>query len=215
MTQPAERDIAEYFDEGVDCCGPRRDASKRPGIGLARVLEDRLRAVGIGGRTALELGCGRGEMSLELIREGAAKVTGVDLSADSIEYANRIAAEDGLADRLEFRVGNAATVDLPSSDVVVHHRVICCYPEATAFLNNSIRAARSIIAFSMPRSRGPWGLIVRIALQFENLLHRLKRRGFRAYVHDERIVHDALTKAGFRLHGRSNRRGWFAAAYVR
>ena len=215
MTRPTERDIADHFDEAVDCCTPRRDASKRPGVGLARLLEKELRDAGVKGRTVLELGCGRGEMSVELIREGAASAIGFDLSADSIGYARRIAAEDGLSDRLDFRVGNAAVVELPPAEVVVHHRVICCYPDATALLTNSIEAAGSIYAFSMPRSRGPWGLIERVALQFENVLHRLRRRGFRAYVHDERVVHAALVRAGFRLRGRSNRGGWFAAAYFR
>ena len=215
MARPTERDIATYFDESVDCCAPRRDASKRPGVGLARLLSKELRAAGLKGRTALELGCGRGELSLELCRDGATTVTGVDLSKDAIEYARRTAAEDGLSDRTEFHVGNAATTQLPSRDVVVHHRVICCYPDATAFLANSIGAAHAIVAFSMPRSRGIWGPIMRIGLMFENVIHRLKRRGFRAYVHDERVVDAALTRAGFRLRGRSNRRGWFAAAYVK
>ena len=215
MTRSPDQDIAEHFNEGIDCCAPRRDASKRPGIGLARLLEKELRAVGVKGRTVLDLGCGRGEMSLELIREGASTALGIDLSADAIEYAQRIATEDGLSDRLEFRIGNAATMHLPSKDVVVHHRVICCYPDVSVLLTNSISAAKSIYAFSMPRSRGPWGLIARIELEFENVLHRLKRRGFRAHVHDERLIDAALTKAGFKMCGRSNRRAWFVAAYVK
>ena len=215
MARPTDRDIATYFDEGVDCCAPRRDASKRSGVALARLLRKHTRAAGIENASVLELGCGRGELSIELIDDGAASVTGIDLSPDAIEYARRSATEDGLAERARFTVGNAATLQLPHQDAVVHHRTICCYPDAREFLRNSLDVAERIYAFSMPRSRGVWGLIVRLALQFENLLHRLKRRKFRAYVHDERIVETALSDAGFRLHGRSSRRGWFAAAYVK
>jgi 2-polyprenyl-3-methyl-5-hydroxy-6-metoxy-1,4-benzoquinol methylase len=215
MTAPTERDIAQYFDEGVDCCAPRRDASKRSGVALAGLLRKNLRAAGLENKNVLELGCGRGELSLELIEDGAAMVIGIDLSADAIEYAQRIAREDELSNRLEFRVGNAATLELPPQDAVVHHRTICCYPDSTVFLASSVGAAGSIYAFSMPRSHGIWGLVMRFALQFENVVHRFKRRGFRAYVHDERIVDAALTEAGFRLRGRSNRRGWFAAVYVK
>ncbi len=213
--RPSAEDIAQYFDQSIDCCAPRRDASRRPGVKLAHLLEEQLRAAGVQGRSVLEVGCGRGELSIELVRSGASRVTGMDLSADNIEAARRISAEDGLSDRVEFRVANAAESDLPSSDVVVHHRVICCYPDPQRFLRNTIAAGTSIQAFSMPRSTGVMGLFVRTALLFENLVHRMKRRGFRAYVHDERFVDATLRAAGFVLHGRADRLGWFAAVYAR
>lgn len=215
MARPTEKDIARYFDDSVDCCAPRRDAGSRPGIALAQLLRGRLREAGIHDKDVLELGCGRGELALEMLEDGASTVLGFDLSADAIEYARRIATEDGVAGRAQFYAGNAATADLPRQDVVVHHRVICCYPDPSQLLVNSIGAAGKIYAFSMPRSRGFWGLAEKGALRFENMLHRVRGRGFRAYVHDERMVDSALARAGFRLHGRSNRGGWFAAVYVR
>lgn len=213
--RPKPEDIASYFDENIDCCAPRRDPTKRPGVKLARLLEKELRAVGLDGRTVLELGCGRGELSEELLGAGAVRVTGMDLSSDNIEAARRIAMEDGRSDRMQFFVGNAATADLSPHDVVVHHRVICCYPDPNGLLDNSIAATGAVYGFSMPRSTGVLGLFVRVGLRFENLLHWIKRRGFRAYVHDERLVDAALRSAGFRLRGRSNRGGWFAAVYAR
>jgi SAM-dependent methyltransferase len=216
MTRPpTDEDIAEYFDQSVDCCAPRRDAAKRPGIKLARLLEKELRAAGLQGRSVLELGCGRGELSADLVRAGAARVTGMDLSPDNIEAARRISSEDGLSDRMQFQEGNAATADLSPHDVIVHHRVICCYPDPKGFLRNSLETAGSVYGLSMPRSAGLVGVVVRLALLFENLVHRIKRRGFRAYVHDERLVDRTIRAAGFRLQGRSNRRGWFAAVYTR
>jgi magnesium-protoporphyrin O-methyltransferase len=213
--RPSAEDIAHYFDQNIDCCAPRRDASKRPGVKLARLLEKELRRAGIQDRSVLEVGCGRGELSMELLRAGASRVTGMDLSPDNIEVARSISAEDGLSERVEFRVGNAAESDLTPHDVVVHHRVICCYPDPDRFLRNTIAAGRAVQAFSMPRSGGIMGIAVRAALFFENLGHRIKRRGFRAYVHDERLIDATLRAAGFRLHGRSNRLGWFAAVYTR
>jgi magnesium-protoporphyrin O-methyltransferase len=213
--RPKEEDIAQYFDQNIDCCAPRRDPTKRPGVKLARLLEENLQEVGLEGRRVLELGCGRGELSAELVRDGASYVTGIDLSADNIEAALRIASEDGLSDRLSFGVGNAATADLAPHDVVVHHRVICCYPDPDGFLRNSISVARSVYGFSMPRSTGVVGLATRLSLLFENLIHRVKGRSFRAYVHDERLVDRALRSAGFKLRGRTNRMGWFAAVYAK
>jgi magnesium-protoporphyrin O-methyltransferase len=213
--RPREEDIAQYFDQNIDCCAPRRDPTKRPGVKLARLLEHQLRTVGVQGRTVLELGCGRGELSGELVAAGASRVTGMDLSPDNIEAARRIASEDGLGDRLSFQVGNAATAALHPHDVVVHHRVICCYPDPNGFLANSIDVAGSVYGFSMPRSKGIVGLLARTGLLLENVIHRLKGHGFRAYVHDERRVEDALRSAGFHLRGKANRLGWFAAVYSR
>jgi SAM-dependent methyltransferase len=208
-------DIAEYFDEGIDCCAPRRDPAKRPAVKLARLLESQLESAVVEGRSVLELGCGRGELAAELASAGAARVTGVDLSPHNVEAARQMAAEDGLSDRMEFRVGNAAEATLPAHDVVVHHRVICCYPDPKTFLHNSIAATGSVYGFSMPRSRGLVGIMVRVGLLFENVGHRIKRRGFRAYMHDERLIDATIRSAGFRLHGRKNRIGWFAAVYTR
>ncbi len=213
--RPSGEDIAQYFDQNIDCCAPRREASKRPGVKLARLLEKELRAAGVQGRSVLEVGCGRGELSIELLAAGASRVTGMDLSPDNIEVARRISLEDGLSDRVAFLVGNAAEADLTAHDVMVHHRVICCYPDPHGFLRNTIAAGRIVQAFSMPRSAGFMGIVVRVTLFFENLVHRLKKRRFRAYVHDERVVDAALRAAGFHLHGRSNRLGWFAAVYTK
>lgn len=213
--RPKDEDIARYFDENIDCCAPRRDPTKRPGVKLARLLEAQLKAIGLQGRTVLELGCGRGELSTELVGAGASRVSGIDLSPDNIEAARRISSEDGLSDRMEFQVGNAATAELGRHDVVVHHRVICCYPDPMGLFDNSIGVAGSVYGFSMPRSSGVVGVLVRVGLSFENLLHRIKRRGFRAYVHDERFVDETLRAAGFQLRGRSNRMGWFAAVYAK
>lgn len=214
MQPPSDNDIAQYFDGMVDCCAPRRDPAKRPQVGLAKVLLDQLIAAGIAGKSVLDVGCGRGELSAEILRAGASRVTGTDLSAPSIELARRMANDEKLADHLTFQVGNGAA-DAQPHDVVVHHRVICCYPKAHAFLDETVRKATSVYAFSMPRSQGPLGLGVRGVLAMENVVHRIKRRGFRVYAHDERDVDAALRSAGFRLHGRKNDFAWFAAAYVR
>jgi SAM-dependent methyltransferase len=211
---PSDHDIAQYFDDQVDCCAPRRDPAKRPQVALARELLNHVVAVGIVGKTVLEVGCGRGELSFELLRAGAARVTGIDLAEHHIALARRMAKEDDVSDRAEFHVGSG-TDELPLHDVVVHHRVICCTPDAEQFLARTIAASNTAYAFSMPRSAGAMGIGMRVAMAFENANHALRRRGFRAFVHDEAMVDTSLTRAGFRRHGRSDRLGWFAAAYAR
>jgi SAM-dependent methyltransferase len=48
------------------------------------------------GRSVLDIGCGTGVYSRELMRHGAAKVTGYDVSAGMIDHARRIEADEPL-----------------------------------------------------------------------------------------------------------------------
>jgi SAM-dependent methyltransferase len=54
----------------------------------------------------IDVGCGSGVLSFVAARLGAGRVIGVDLSSDAIEVARRNAVRLGLADRVEFRVGD-------------------------------------------------------------------------------------------------------------
>jgi predicted nicotinamide N-methyase len=60
----------------------------------------------------LDLGCGVGVMSVLAARAGARRVLAVDVD-DSVHYARRVVAENGVADRVTFFRGSIADVDLP------------------------------------------------------------------------------------------------------
>ena len=69
------------------------------------------RAVATGG-PVLELGCGDGDLSLELARRGV-DATGLDLSRVRIERANEAARRSGLESRVHFAVADLNTCELP------------------------------------------------------------------------------------------------------
>jgi SAM-dependent methyltransferase len=58
------------------------------------------------GDTVIDVGCGSGVLSFVASRLGAERVYGVDLSPEAVEVANRNAEQLGVADRVEFRVGD-------------------------------------------------------------------------------------------------------------
>lgn len=84
-----------------------------------RELRGVLSAAGEGGLgDVLSVGCGRGEFELMLARH-ANQVTGIDLSPESIEHAQRLAAEQGV-DNAHFECANADGFDLAATfDTVV------------------------------------------------------------------------------------------------
>lgn len=57
------------------------------------------------GKTVLDVGCGSGRFCIAFARKGAKKVLGIDFAHGMIEIAEKLAAEAGVADKCEFRVG--------------------------------------------------------------------------------------------------------------
>lgn len=60
----------------------------------------------LAGANALDLGCGRGEVSVQLALLGAT-VTGIDVSRESLALANTLAQKHGVAERISLDSGNA------------------------------------------------------------------------------------------------------------
>ena len=100
---------------------------KHPFFG--RAIDDYMDALGLAGPEAiLDLGCGTGVAARAIARRSDAKgaITAIDISAHLVDMARRLAGEEGLAGRIEFRTGDAHGLGLPQGgfDVVVMHTLI-------------------------------------------------------------------------------------------
>ena len=182
-SKDAQRDARRYVRGGLS--------------GSQKVLADALKDRGIDGASILEVGGGVGALQVELLRSGAGAATNVELSPGWEEAARGLLTRYGIAEQAERRVedfvDNAET--FPMADAVVLHRVVCCYPHWRTMLDGAAGRARRIVALTFPVDRTS----IRIAARIGNLLLRLGKRRFRAFVHPPVEMLSALTEAGLEV----------------
>ena len=206
------------FDDWVDDWTTK--ATKRPTAAkVTASLLDAITEAGVTERTVLDVGCGIGDLAIEVVARGAASGTGYDLSPKAIDEARRLAVSRGVGDRMRFEVGDGAMLDLPAADIVVINRVVCCYPDADNLLDHTLGAARGVFAVTAPVSRGPIGWWNRLWSALENVGYRLrptKYDGFRVFIHDLDRIDERIRAAGFRRTRHEHRRiVWDLAVYTR
>ncbi len=171
---------------------------RRKGLdGTAQALVDALVARGVDGAAVLEVGGGLGTLEAALLQAGAARATNIEISAGWQEAADSLADEMGLSDRIEYRVGDFVDEadTLPPVDVVVLHRVVCCYPWADRMLEAAASLRPRLIALTFPQDKA-W---VRAAMRIFNLFLRLQRLEFRVFVHSPQEMLGLLNERGYRV----------------
>jgi 2-polyprenyl-3-methyl-5-hydroxy-6-metoxy-1,4-benzoquinol methylase len=146
------------------------------------------------GATILEIGGGVGEISVELLRRGAESATIAELSTSYDEEARRLAEKAGVANRVQRRIVNVAEAPeaVERADLVVLHRVVCCYPDYARLLGAAANRARHRLAFSHP----PRNVLSRAIFAIENSTFALTRKEFRAFVHPPQAMLEVLAARG-------------------
>lgn len=205
--------IARHFDGEML---PHKEAGTFPPLAsTSENLLDLLADVGDVRPTILELGSGSGGLSVELLRRGASRADGVDLSMGSVETARRRAEEAGVGDLATFELGDGSLVELEPHDWVVLDRVICCYEHIDRLLANAIGAARHRFVVAVPVSTGWRALITRGISFIENATNVLRGRPCPGYVHSVPMIELRLADAGFRRLRHARVGLWHTAVYER
>ncbi len=169
---------------------------KRGLDGTARRMADFVIGRGVEGKTVLEIGGGVGEIQLELLKAGAARATNLELTLAYDAAAAGLLDEAGLASRAERRLLDIAAEPegVEPADVVVLHRVVCCYPDYEGLLGAAAGRAREAVVFSYP----PRNAVSRALAAAENLVFRLLRREFRVFAHPPGAMLGVLGRGGLR-----------------
>jgi cyclopropane fatty-acyl-phospholipid synthase-like methyltransferase len=167
----------------------------------------------IEGGTVLDVGGGVGAIALELLKAGADRAVTIELSQGYDADASRLAREAGVEDRVERRALDFAdpAADLPPADVVVMHRVVCCYPDYDALLTAASARAGRLLVFSFPRST--WW--TRAGNAIANLLVRFRTSAFKSYVHPPAALISTVERHGFRLTAEHQGLLWRIAGFER
>ena len=183
---------------------------KRGLVGTERSLADL--AGDVSGATVLEIGGGVGAIELELLAAGADSATNVEISGEYEEEAGKLLAERGLSERVSRRVADFVDEPVEPHDVVVMHRVVCCYPDVDRLVGAAAANTRRRLLLTYPRER-PW---TRAGIAAINFFMRLSRSDFRAFVHPVARMAAAAQREGLALE-RRERQGliWENAAYER
>jgi len=155
----------------------RRRGLDRTAARMVAYLADR----GVDGASVLEIGGGVGDIQIELLRRGASRSTNLELVDTYDAEAAALAGSAGVSDRMTRRqldiAANPEAVEV--HDIVVMHRVVCCYPDYERLLAVAADHARKLLVFSHP----PRNWISRLAVGAENLGIRVFGGSFKSYTH--------------------------------
>jgi len=195
----AQHDLDRYRRKGPDAS--------------SRLLLESVTSSLRGDESLLDIGGGVGILSFELLSRGLRRSTLVDASPAYLDAARSEAERRGVASQLRSVGGDVVHVDggLDPADVVIMHRVVCCYPDWTALLARAATLSRRLLAFSYPRDR--W--FVRAWLGFENSRRRLFGHPFRSFLHPAAAMEHHVVSAGFVRLGRRQTTVWSVDVYER
>jgi 2-polyprenyl-3-methyl-5-hydroxy-6-metoxy-1,4-benzoquinol methylase len=211
-----------------DCCDPggyeatfseafaRRRARRYRRRGPTRVerrLVGFLIDQGIEGATILEIGGGVGEVQVELLRAGAARVTNLEISPSYEAEARQLLETTGFSGRVDRRIIDiaAAPDEVEPADVVVLNRVVCCYENYPALLAAAGSHSRRLLVFSHP----PRSALLRALFAWDNVVRRLRRNDFRGFVHPPEAMLRVLEAEGLAVQARHHSWDWDVVGLAR
>ena len=206
------RDYGRFFNQRF----ARRLANRYRKGGLdktAHKMVEFLRTLGLEGASVLEIGGGIGEIEVELLKAGAARAENLELSGAYQEPARMLAGQAGVQGQIDWRIHDLAQDPgaVAPADLVVLHRVVCCYPDYERLLGAAADHARRALVFSYP----PRNPLSRAFYGVFNLVMRLTQSSFRGFAHPPGAMLAVLEDHGLRPTYQRRSRIWQVAGLER
>jgi ubiquinone biosynthesis O-methyltransferase len=166
----------------------------------------------IGGRRVLDVGCGDGDLAIELRRRGA-YVTGIDTSSDMIAAAKARAKREGVEIECVVGAGERIPFAAESFDAVVAVTILCFVANANPVFREIARVLRpgGLLVIGELGKWNLWAVSRRLRAWLGSRLWRLGR--FRTPRELRRLANQAALTAG-PVHGCVYYPRWHRAAQL-
>ena len=92
-------------------------------------------------------------------------------------------------------------------------KVLCCYPDYDALLKNASDSSKLMLGLVMPRDEGWMKPFMRFGAAMINLVERLRKTGFKFYLHPLDSINRQLVERGFERVEKSTSRVWLIYLY--
>lgn len=104
-------------------------------------------------KAVLELGCGSGFFAFELYNRCKPKhITGIDISSNAINRAQKIANDKKLNDKFEFIAGDASYIVLPEADITLGLGLLDYFtPQEIKMIFNNMKSNYFLFTFAEKR----------------------------------------------------------------
>jgi SAM-dependent methyltransferase len=161
----------------------------------------------------LDIGAGVGAIHHALLDGPVSRVVHVDASSAHLAVAHEETERRGHGSRVEFLRGDfvALATTVAVADVVTLDRVICCYHDMNQLVSCSADKASRFYGAVYPRQVA-W---MQIGIAAINLIQRLKRSAFRAFLHEPVSIDRVLRDRGLERTSVRRTLGWEVVVYAR
>ncbi len=190
---PHSRSAGKFFS--LFAKSYRRRFNKKGFEASQQQLVNGLSKIKYNNKSLLEIGCGVGYLHQNLLERGAKSAIGIELADKMLSEAKDWARQRGLTEKTSYIEGDFIELveTIPTVEIVIMDKVVCCYPDADALIHRSLEKCRDSIALTYPRN--VW--YTRLGTEIAAIIMKLLGSSFRPYVHDPMQIELWIIEQGF------------------
>lgn len=194
-TNPMQEGANSFFSRyaGVYARRFRKHGLER----VQKLLLEGVRREQVAGTEVLDIGCGVGALHLTLLKEGAVRATGVDMSEGMIATARKFSSDLGVADRAHYVIGDFVEIaeSFRESDVTLLDKSVCCYEDVDALVRTSTAKTKRLYALSHPKQN----ILMEFAFKGHIAFAKFFKWKFHPFWHDWTKMREDIQRLGFEL----------------
>ena len=180
---------------------------------VQKYLLQGIRSQPVHGTSVLDIGCGVGALHLTLLKEGADRSVGIDMSEGMLREAKRFAEDSGVAAHTHYVVGDFVQLSsrMTESDITILDKVVCCYADVENLVSAATAKTKHTFALSHPKEN----LLMKSLFKGHMVLAKILRWSFHLFWHNWDEVASLIRSHGFELMYENSTISWQVLVYKR